>query len=140
MQASIIYSKDDPSGIDLQRISQVVLWDSANWVRFSVRRSKQPRLSISGDESMVKRYRCSRRGDTLRIRLGGNLLDRIVDALTTSLTRKHIQVELLIGSLDLVKATGLVQVDMADWNGVEPEIRLYSPTALWNGRFPMIKP
>lgn len=127
------------SALELQDLQEIVVWDPANWVGVIIRNSEQPSLNISGDAAMIQRYGCWREGNTLFIKLGGNLFDRIADALTTSLTRKRIQVVVRISSLERVSATGMVQVDLADWKGVKPEIHINGPTALWGGRFPVMK-
>lgn len=140
MQASFAHDITDPYGLELQNLEELVMWDPANWVDLALRRSEQPQLRISGHKAMLQRYQCSRRGNTLYIKLGGNLFDRIADAFTTSLTRKHIHIDLIVESLVRVRATGMVEVDLVDWSGAEPEINLFGPTTLWGGKFPVLKP
>jgi hypothetical protein len=140
MQASVVRSMSVRPDLNLEGLRQVVVWDPTNWVQVIIRGSQDPRLNISGDRGMVQRYRCYRKGDTLYVKLGGDLSHRIVDALTTSLTRKHIQIELMVDMLELVKAKGLVEVEIEDWPGTRPQIRLSSPAALWGTRFPIKKP
>ena len=140
MQASFTSEGKRQSGIDLLDLDELVVWDPANWVEIILRRSEQPSIRISGDDVMVKRYRWSRRGSTLEIKLIGNLLDRVRDALRTSLTRKQIQIELMVSSLDRVQATGIVEVILEGWQGDEPEVYVSGPTALWGGRFTPERP
>lgn len=140
MQASFSPDEHGLSGLEFKDLEEIVLWDPANWVDLIIRSSKQTRLRIQGDTAMIQRYQISHSGNTLSIKLGGNILNRIADALTTSLTRKRIQVELMVDSLDRVRATGMVQVDMTGWKGDEPEIRLFGPTALWGATFPVMEP
>jgi hypothetical protein len=64
----------------------------------------------------------------------------MADAITTSLTRKHIRIELLVNTLERVKAKGFVEVEIVDWVGERPQVGLSSPTALWGDRFPRVKP
>lgn len=140
MQPTATRQKQCLSDFELRDLDEIVLWDPANWVDLIVRRSEHVGLEISGDEVMLQRYQCARRGKTLYIKLGGNLMDRVSDALTTSLTRKRIHIDLTLQSLSRIRATGMVDVDMVGWNGIEPEIHLFGPAALWAGRFPVKKP
>jgi hypothetical protein len=138
MQASITNDIISPTAVDLLALEEIVIWDPTNWVDLVLQSSEQQRLDITGDIKMVKRYRCVRRENTLFIRLGGDLFDRIGDALTTSLTRKRIRIELSVASLERVKATGMVQINLEGWRGLEPEIRIFGPSALWGGRLPFV--
>ena len=140
MQASFSPDENRLSGLESKDLEEIILWDPANWVDLIIRSSKHTRLRILGDKAMIKRYQISHSGNTLSIKLGGNLFDRIADAFTTSLTRKRIQVELMVDSLERVRATGMVEVEMVGWKGDEPEIRLFGPTALWGASLPLMKP
>ena len=140
MQAQMTNDLYCPAELDLMNLEEIVVWDPTNWVDLIIRRSDDPQLIISGDEGMLRRYRCSRRGNTLTIKLGGDLFERIADALTTSLSRKRIQIEVAVASLDQVKATGMVEIDLPGWRGEEPEVRLFGPAALWGGRVPFVRP
>jgi hypothetical protein len=139
MQASITQGIRKLSAIDLNNLEEIILLDPANWVDLNIRRSEHPCLTISGNKAMVQRYRCSRSGNTLNINLMGSLIDRIVDAFTTSLTRKRILVELAVDSLDRVRATGMVEVDVEGWKEDDLEIHLFGPTTLWGERFLVMK-
>ena len=139
MQPSFTHDSKSVSESELRDLDELVLWDPTNWIDLIIRYSEHPQLSISGAEAMTQRYRCWRRGGTLYIQHGGNLFDRVVDAFTTILTRKKVKVELSIDSLERVKATGMVEVDLAAWRGTEPEVHLFGPAVLWGGQFPVMK-
>jgi hypothetical protein len=140
MQAPINPDLNSPVLFDPGDFDEVILRDATNWVDFILRESEEASLRISGPEEMTRRYRCTRRGNRLYISLGGNLFDRIIDAFTTSLTRKHVTIELNVVDLKRVIATGMVEVDTSGLRTVQPEIQLFGPAALWQGGLPVIKP
>jgi hypothetical protein len=140
MQAPINPDLNYPGLLELGDFNEVILRDAANWVDLVLRESEEASLRISGPEEMTRRYRCIRRGNRLYISLGGDLFDRIIDAFTTSLTRKHVTIELGVVNLKRVKAIGMVEVDMTGLLTLQPDIQFFGPAALWQGRLPVIRP
>jgi hypothetical protein len=122
---------------DLGEFEEIIFRDPTNWVDLVLHEAEQPGIKIIGPESMTRRYRCWIRGSSLYIRLGGNFTERIIDAFTTSLTRKHVRVEVGVANLVRVKATGLVTVDGSALHALQPEIQLFGPAALWEGHMPV---
>jgi hypothetical protein len=122
---------------DLGEFEEIILRDPTNWVDLVLRESEQTSLRITGPEQMTQRYRCRLIGSRLYITLGGDLTERIVDAFTTSLTRKQVRVEVEVVNLTRVKATGMVEVDSSALKQLQPEIQLFGPAALWERRMPV---
>jgi hypothetical protein len=140
MQAPINPDLNCPGLLDLGDFNEVILRDPTNWVDLALHEAGEASLRISGPEEMTRRYRCTRRGNRLYISLGGDLIDRIIDAFTTSLTRKHVTIEVGVVDLKRVKATGMVEVDTTGLFTLHPEIQFSGPAALWQGRLPVIRP
>ena len=137
MQAPIDTELNCTTILDLGEFEEIIFRDPTNWVTLVLRESEQPRLEITGPETMTQRYRCRLHGSKLYITLGGDWTDRIIDAFTTSLTRKHVRIEVDVVNLQRVKATGMVEVDSSDLNRLSPEIQLFGPAALWKRRIPV---
>ena len=137
MQATMDTELNCTTILDLGEFEEIIFRDPTNWVTLVLRESEQPRLEITGPESMTQRYRCHQRGSKLYITLGGNWTERIIDTFTTSLTRKHVRIEIDVVSLQRVKATGMVDVDSAGLNRLSPDIQLFGPAALWKVRVPV---
>ncbi len=134
MQAT---EKPDLNANKLDGVTDVIVRDPTNWVSLILREAGEPGLRLYGSEEMINRYRCIRRGDKLYLSLSGDLIDRIGDALTTSLTRKHVTIELTLKDVKRVKATGMVKVDTSALRMQAPEIQLFGPGALWRRSLPV---
>jgi hypothetical protein len=122
---------------DLGEFEEIIFRDPTNWVDLLLRESEGTSLRITGPEHMTQRYRCRLLGSRLYITLGGNLAERIIDAFTTSLTRKQLKIEIDVVKLKRVKATGMVEVDSSGLNSLQPDIELFGPAALWERRMPV---
>ena len=122
---------------DLGDFEEIIFRDPTNWVDLVLHEAEQPGIRIIGPELMTRRYRCWIRGSRLYIALGGTITERIIDAFTTSLTRKHVRIEVDVLRLVRVKATGLVTVDGSALHALRPEIQLFGPAALWGQHMPV---
>ncbi len=119
-------------GRDLQEFRRLELCDPANWVDLVIESGETESLTITGPAQMVSRIETKVKKNTLTISLGGNLLDKIIDSLTTSLTRKKITYHLIVRQLDVIDLCGLIRVDTRGLETTKPLIRRIGPWA-----FPM---
>jgi hypothetical protein len=85
------------------------------------------RLTITGPAKLVSRVQTNVVKDTLYITLGGSLLDKIRDSVTTSLTRKKITYHLTIRQLEGIELCGLIHLDTSGLESGKPVIKYFNP-------------
>lgn len=117
---------------NLQDFNRLEVWDPANWVELVITSGEKESLTIQGPAEIVSRIKTGVKDGTLVITLGGTILDKIKDALTTSLTRKKVTYHLTVRQLDEVSLRGLISVDTSCLETSKPDIRRMAP-----GLFPM---
>ena len=122
---------------DLGQFNELILIDPANWVDLILQEAKEPALRILGPMEMTSRYRYHVRDGRLHLSLGGGLFDQIVDALTTSLTRKHVRIELDVEDLKSVRVKGMVEIDRSKLSTIRPTVDYFGPAAGWHRPFPI---
>jgi hypothetical protein len=115
---------------NLEAFRYLDLCDSANWVDLIICSGEQEQLTITGPENLVARIRTNLEDDTLIIRLEGTLVDKIRDALTTSLSRKKITYHLTIKQLEGIELCGLIRLDTSGLKSGNPVIRHLNPWAI----------
>ena len=120
----------------LEPFDKIVLHDTANWVDLVIREGEQEALTIHAPQDTLARIRARVKDSTLRIVLGGTWMDKIDDALTTSLTRKHIRYELTVRRLKELKVRGLVRIDTRGLGQQQPAIKRGEPIAPIPGFMP----
>ncbi|MGW8226013.1 MAG: hypothetical protein ACWGOY_09770, partial [Anaerolineales bacterium] len=80
--------------------------------------------------NLVTRIRTKLEDDTLIIRQEGTLVDKIRDALTTSLSRKKITYHLTVKQLEGIELCGLIRLDTSGLKSGSPVIRQFKPWAI----------
>jgi hypothetical protein len=120
----------------LGQFDRLVLRDGANWVDLVIREGEQETLTIHAPQEMLSRIRTDVRNGTLKITLAGTLMDKLGDALTTSLTRKHVRYEVAVHRLSTLKVTGLVRIDTRGLGQQQPAIRRGEPNIPMPGFMP----
>lgn len=116
------------------QFDRLVVHDPADWVVLVIREGRQESLTIQAPPATLARIRTAVKDGVLRITLGGSLIDRIGDALTTSLTRKRVRYELTVCRLTQVQAWGMVRVDTQGLIEHRPVVKLGGPAATWRWR------
>lgn len=117
---------------NLQEFNRLEVCDTANWVNLVINPGEKESLTIQGPAKLIPRIRTQVRDGTLVITLGGTILDKILDALTTSLTRKKITYSLTVRQLDEIFLCGLISLDIQNPENNRPTIRRLGP-----GSFPL---
>jgi len=112
---------------NLETFRYLDLCDSANWIDLIICSGEQDQLTITGPENLVTRIRTKLEDDTLIIRLEGTLIDKIRDALTTSLSRKKIIYHLTVKQLEGIELCGLIRLDTSELKSGNPVIRQFNP-------------
>jgi hypothetical protein len=115
---------------DLEEFRFLELCDSANFVDLVITSGGKESLTITGPAKMVSRIETEVNQDTLVISLGGGLIAKILDALTTSLSRRKVIYELTVRQLDAVDLCGLIRVDTRGIETAKPIIRRIGPPAI----------
>ena len=115
---------------NLESIRYLDLCDSANWVDLFISSGEQEQLTITGPANLVGRIRTRVEDNTLIIRLGGTLVDKIQDTLTTSLSRKKITYHLMVKQLEGIELCGLIRLDTSELKSRNPVIRHLNPWAI----------
>ena len=114
----------------LEPIRYLDLCDPVNWVDLVISSGEQEELTITGPANLVVRIRTKVENDTLIIRLGGNMVDKIRDALTTSLSRKRIIFHLTVKQMEGIELSGLIRLDTSGLKSGNPVIRHLNPWAI----------
>lgn len=112
---------------NLQEFRFLELCDPANWVDLIITSGDKESLTITGPAKIASRIKTKVEQDTLVISLGGGLIDKILDALTTSLTRSKVTYHLTVRRLDEIDLCGLIRVDTAGIETAKPIIRRLAP-------------
>ena len=120
---------------DLEEFRFLELCDSANFVDLVITSGGKESITITGPAKIVSRIETKVKQDTLVISLGGGLIDKILDALTTSLTRSKVSYHLTVRRLDEIDLCGLIRVDTSGIETAKPIIRRLGPPP-----FPMRTP
>jgi hypothetical protein len=108
--------------IVLEPFDRIVLRDPANQVELIVCPAERSGLTIQAPDSVRRRMRIEVQERTLRVDLTGTLLERIQDALTTSLTRKHVRLIVSAPSLCRIDVLGWVSVDTRACGDNQPQV------------------
>jgi hypothetical protein len=120
----------------MDKVRRVELRDPANWGELVVEPAERVSFTVEGPPDIVERVRARVDGETLRIGLGGSLGDRVRDALTTSLSRRHVTYRVRAPHLDRIRVFGLVQVDSHAFGAEAPIVAHVGPTAPFAQRPP----
>ena len=120
---------------NLREFRFLELCDPTNWVDLIITSGGKESITITGPAKIVSRIETKVEQDTLVISLGGGLIDKILDALTTSLTRSKVTYQLTVRRLDEIDLCGLIRVDIAGIETAKPIIRRLGPPP-----FPMRTP
>lgn len=115
------------STINLPEFRFLELCDSANWVDLFISSGDKDVLTIQGPARLVNRIETKVKQSTLIISVEGSLLDKIKDALTTSLTRKKITYHLSVRQLEGIDLCGLIRLDTSGLNSKPPIINHLNP-------------
>lgn len=75
-----------------------------------ITQGEQEALTVHGPADIVPRIETEVRQGTLVISMGGGLLEKLGDALTTSLTRPHIRYELAVKSLASLEVCAMASI------------------------------
>jgi hypothetical protein len=115
---------------NLQEFRYLDLCDSANWVNLVITSGEVEKLTITGPAKLVSRIGTKVENETLIIRLGGTLVDKIRDALTTSMNRKKITYHLTVRQLEGIELCGLIRLDTSGLESGKPVIKRLNPWAV----------
>jgi len=115
---------------NLPEFSFLDLCDSTNWVELNIASGKREKITITAPANLVARIRTKVQNDTLIIRLGGTLIDKIRDSLTTSLSRKKITYHLTVKQLEGIELCGMIHLDTSGLKSKNPVIRHLNPWAI----------
>ncbi|MFN2149846.1 MAG: hypothetical protein ACK2T2_15785 [Anaerolineales bacterium] len=102
---------DVQAQIPLPHFDHLKLRDPVNQVELVIVPAETCAVAIRSSDTIRERIRCRVREGILEITLAGNLVQRIQDALTTSLTRETVRLE--------VSAPGLRSIDVLGWIAVD---------------------
>jgi hypothetical protein len=97
---------------DVPPFDRIDLRDRTNWVDLTAEPGDSETLEVEGPPEMIARVHTWVEGDTLRITLAGSVADLLRDAVTTSLTRKHLVYRIRVRRLLEVRVAGLVRVSV----------------------------
>ena len=103
------------------------LRDRTNWVDLIIEPGEREALVIEGPSEILARIKTDVQAGTLKIALGGNLLQKVQDALTTSLSRKKVRYHLTAKRLTEVKVFGYVNVDVSAFGKERPTVKYAGP-------------
>jgi hypothetical protein len=117
---------------ELQEFNRLELCDPANWVELVITSGDKESLTIQAPAELIPRIKTQVRHGTLVINLGGTILEKILDALTTSLTRQKVTYHLTVCRLDEIFLCGLISLDTQELENNRPVIRRLGP-----GYFPL---
>ena len=112
---------------NLPEFRYLELCDSANWVDLFISSGEKEVLTIQGPARLINRIDTTVNDDTLVISVRGSLLDKINDALTTSLTRKKISYHLSVRQLEGIDLCGLIRLDTSGLKSKPPMINHLNP-------------
>lgn len=112
---------------NLPEFRYLELCDSANWVDLVISSGEKEMLTIQGPEKLVNRIETRVNDGTLIISVKGSLVDKIKDALTTSLTRKKITYHLSVRQLEGMDLCGLIRLDTNGLKSKPPIIHHLNP-------------
>lgn len=99
------------------------LRDRTNWVDLIIEPGEREALVIEGPVEILARIKTEVQAGTLKIELGGNLFQKVQDALTTSLSRKKVRYHLTAKRLTEVKVFGMVNVDVSAFGKDRPKVK-----------------
>jgi hypothetical protein len=103
------------------------LRDRTNWVDLIIEPGEREALVIEGPPEILTRIKTEVQAGTLKIALGGNLFQKVQDALTTSLSRKKVRYHLTAKRLTEVKVFGMVNVDVSAFGKERPTVKYAGP-------------
>lgn len=106
---------------------RIELRDPANWAELVVEPSSTSFVEVEGPADVIGRVQAEVDGELLRITLGGGLLARVSDALTTSLTRAHVSYRVRAPRVDEVRVLGLVHVSVDAFGADAPVVTRLHP-------------
>ena len=112
---------------NLPEIRYLELCDSSNWVDLFISSGEKEVLTIKGPAKLVNRIETKVKHGTLVIAVKGNLLDKIRDALTTSLTRKKITYHLSVRQLAGIDLCGMIRLDTSGLKSKPPIVNHLNP-------------
>jgi len=118
---------DPVAPIALQPFHHLKLRDPVHQVKLVIRPAQTYEVAIWASETARGRIRCTVRDGILVISLTGNLLQRIQDALTTSLTRETIRLEVSAPELRSIDVLGWVAVDTHACGPHQPRVMRGGP-------------
>ncbi len=123
-----VYMSDDATETrEVSGFERLELRDRTNWVNLIIEPGEQEALVIEGPSEILARIKTEVQAGTLKITLGGNLLQKVQDALTTSLTRKKVRHHLTAKRLIEVKVFGMVNVDVSAFGKEKPTVKYAGP-------------
>jgi len=121
---------------NLPEFRYLELCDTANWVDLFISSGDKDVLTIQGPARLVNRIETKVKHSTLIISVEGSLLDKIKDALTTSLTRKKITYHLSVRQLEGIDLCGLIRLDTSGLKSKPPIINHLNPMDI-RGKIPV---
>lgn len=111
----------------LQPFLRIELRDPAHWVALTVEPADRETMTVTGPPDILDRVRATVDGDTLHITLGGGIGDHVRDALTTSLTRRHLAYRIGARSLLEIRIQGFVRVSADAFGADAPAVTVLRP-------------
>ncbi|MBP1705455.1 MAG: hypothetical protein H6Q36_1194 [Chloroflexi bacterium] len=117
--------------LDLVRFERIELRDPANWVDLIVDPGAAERITVHGPRDLVDRVRIDVRRDSLHIGLAGTVTERVRDALTTSLNRRHLTYRIQARRVLEVRVRGLVRVSVTAFGADAPVVTRLVPHPAW---------
>jgi hypothetical protein len=108
---------------------RVELRDSVNEVDVIATPAERHSVLVDGPPEMLRRIRGTVADGVLRITIGGSLADRIRDAATTSLTRRHLVYRVSAPRLFEVRLSGYVHVAVDAYGADAPVVTRLGPQA-----------
>jgi hypothetical protein len=118
------------NSLTLEPFQRLELRDPTNQVELIAHPGEGYSLVIQAPDEMRKRMQIRVQEGTLSISLHGGILERLRDALTTSLTRQFIRLEVSAPSLKSIDVRGWVSVDARAYGNRQPELVRGGPFAM----------
>ena len=112
---------------ELPPFERIDLRDRANWVDLIAEPGDHETLEIDGPPGMLSRVHARVEDGTLRISLAATLADVLRDAVTTSLTRRHLVYRVRARRLHEVRVAGLVRVSVHAFGAEAPVVTRTEP-------------
>lgn len=114
---------------DLPPFERIDLHDRANWVDLIAEPGDRETLEVEGLPETLTRVHARVEDGVLRITLTSGLPDLLRDAVTTSLTRKHVVYRVRAPRLLEVRVGGLVRVSVHAFGKDAPVVTRMEPHA-----------